>query len=67
MRLSVFIAAPITAINSVIERHEHLKELFDNKWLHLFALYNDGQVSARYDGSLQWQAVPTTAEEGDQA
>ncbi|CAN0604393.1 unnamed protein product, partial [Ectocarpus sp. 12 AP-2014] len=37
-RLSVFLAAPIAAINTILERHEHVRHLVDNGWLHLFAI-----------------------------
>ncbi|EED36588.1 conserved hypothetical protein [Luminiphilus syltensis NOR5-1B] len=56
MRLSVFIAAPIVAINTIIERHENIKNLVDNGWLNLFALYEDGDIVARYRGNLEWES-----------
>ena len=48
VRLNVFIAAPIDAINAVIAKHPSVRELVDNQWLHLFAIDDDGQVSHRY-------------------
>ncbi|MGN6152335.1 MAG: YbcC family protein [Lysobacteraceae bacterium] len=56
VRLNVFIAAPIDAINAVIARHERVRELVDHHWLHLFALDDDGRVSHRYRGALAWSA-----------
>ena len=48
VRLNVFIAAPIDAINAVIAKHPSVRELVDNQWLHLFAIDDDGQVSHHY-------------------
>jgi uncharacterized protein YbcC (UPF0753/DUF2309 family) len=38
LRLSVFIEAPHSAIDSVLEKHAKLRQLVDNEWLHLFQL-----------------------------
>jgi hypothetical protein len=38
LRLSVFIEAPHAAIDGVLEKHDKLRELVDNEWLHLFQL-----------------------------
>ena len=53
-RAATFVPAPVTAINSVIERDEGLRQLVDNGWVHLFAVYDDGAVIVRYDGNLHW-------------
>ncbi|WP_397543514.1 YbcC family protein [Roseovarius salis] len=53
LRLSVMIEAPRQAIEDVLNRHEDVRALFDNGWLHLFAL-EDGQVSARYRPGAGW-------------
>ena len=55
LRLSVFIEAPREAINAVIEKHEDVRELLDNGWLHLFAIEDEGQTFARYIGGQQWK------------
>jgi uncharacterized protein YbcC (UPF0753/DUF2309 family) len=55
LRLSVFLAAPITAINAIIEKHEHLRQLVDNGWLRLFAIYDGVDVVVRYAGELHWE------------
>ncbi|QDH35297.1 DUF2309 domain-containing protein [Porphyrobacter sp. YT40] len=47
LRLSVMIEAPREEMLSVLERHPQVRALFDNGWLHLFAL-KDGKVDARY-------------------
>lgn len=57
MRLSVFLAAPIAAINRVLETHQHVRDLVDNEWIHLFAIYDDGAVVARYSGDSQWAPI----------
>lgn len=53
LRLSVMIEAPRDAILDVLEKHPGVRELFDNGWLHLFAM-KDGRVDARYRTGLQW-------------
>lgn len=53
LRLSVFIEAPLDAINQIILKHEGVRCLVDNKWLHLFAIDDHGAVQ-RYWGGLTW-------------
>jgi uncharacterized protein YbcC (UPF0753/DUF2309 family) len=53
LRLSVMIEAPRDAICKVLERHPDVQRLFDNGWMHLFAL-RDGQIDARYQPGLAW-------------
>lgn len=60
LRLSVLIEAPREAITDILSRHAHVRALFDNKWLHMFALDEQGRMAWRYAGDLQWVA------EGDQ-
>jgi hypothetical protein len=57
LRLSVMIEAPIAAMNDILSRHEDVRQLFDNRWLHLFAIDADGQVAQRYIGDLMWEPV----------
>src|SRR6056297_2550812 len=54
LRLSVMIEAPRDAITDILARHEELRALFDNGWLHLFTL-EEGIVSARYLPGMEWQ------------
>lgn len=54
LRLSVLIEAPQEAILDVLARHEGVRDLFDNGWLHLFAL-DGGRVAARYRPGLLWE------------
>lgn len=58
LRLSVCIEAPQHAINDVLARHEGVRALFDNNWLHLFRLDEAGQMAARYNGGLSWEVMP---------
>lgn len=56
-RLSVIIEAPIEAINGVLERHEAIRDLFDNDWLHLFQMDDVGHLSSKYAGGLKWNSL----------
>ncbi|MEM6742910.1 MAG: putative inorganic carbon transporter subunit DabA, partial [Pseudomonadota bacterium] len=55
LRLTVMVEAPKEAIADVLERHPEVRALFDNGWLHLFAL-EGGRVSGRYRPGLAWDA-----------
>ena len=57
LRISVFIAAPRDAIDAVVVKHESVRHLVDNRWLHLFAIGDDGRVLHRYRGGLVWEPV----------
>ncbi len=61
LRLSVMVEAPTDAIADVLARHDSVRALFDNGWLHLFAL-QDGQVAARYRPGLHWDQVAPAAQ-----
>ena len=58
LRLSVMIEAPREAIADVLARHPGVRSLFDNGWLHLFAL-KDGKLDARYHAGLCWSEMAT--------
>lgn len=53
-RLSVCIEAPRDAMNDVLSKHGDVRALFDNRWLHLFALDDHGRMAWRYAGNLRW-------------
>jgi uncharacterized protein YbcC (UPF0753/DUF2309 family) len=55
LRLTVFIEAPCNAINAVIQKHESVRHLVDNHWIHLFVLSDSGGVSHRYRENGEWQ------------
>jgi len=57
LRLSVCIEAPRDAMTDILRRHATLRALFDNVWLHLFALDEAGRIAWRYAGDLQWTAM----------
>ena len=48
LRLAVYIEAPRAAIGEILGRHHGVRALFDNLWLHLLVLDDDGQVAWRY-------------------
>jgi hypothetical protein len=56
LRLSVMVEAPRAAIAEVLAKHPGVRALFDNGWMHLFAL-EGGRVAARYRPGLEWQDV----------
>jgi len=60
LRLSVCIEAPRQAMSEILQRHDGVRALFDNRWLHLFALDETGQMAWRYAGDLQWTAMRVT-------
>jgi uncharacterized protein YbcC (UPF0753/DUF2309 family) len=57
MRLSAFIEAPLDALSGVIEKSAAVRNLVDNRWLHLFAIADDGRVSHRYRRDLIWEPL----------
>ena len=65
LRLSVFIEAPQSAIESIIAKHAVVRNLVDNQWLHLFQMQADPVSTAvsivRYRPAInrvsRWQPV----------
>ena len=57
LRLSVCIEAPRVAMSEILSRHDGVRALFDNRWLHLFALDEAGHLAWRYAGGLEWTAI----------
>lgn len=53
LRLSVMIEAPREEMIRILDKHPAVQALFDNGWLHLFAM-KDGKVDARYLPGLKW-------------
>lgn len=60
LRLAVCIAAPQEAITGVLRRHAEVRALFDNRWLHLFSLDQNGRMASRYAGELAWSSATTS-------
>ena len=44
-------------MTDILARHEMVRALFDNRWLHLIALDENGQMAHRYTGNLGWEAI----------
>ncbi|MBL0900880.1 MAG: DUF2309 family protein, partial [Reyranella sp.] len=57
LRLSVCVEAPREAMSDILKRHDGVRALFDNGWLHLFALDEGGRMAWRYAGDLTWTAM----------
>lgn len=57
LRLNVFIEAPEEVLSQTIAAHASVLELFDNGWVHLFRIDEDGRTIRRYAGGLAWAAV----------
>lgn len=62
LRLSVCIEAPREAITDVLRKHAGVRELFDNRWLHLFQIDESGRIAWRYAGRLEWTPMDGTVE-----
>jgi len=53
LRLSVFIEAPREALESIIAKHQVVRDLVDNEWLYLLQINrDDGSVSVRRPGGI---------------
>ncbi len=61
LRLSVCIEAPREAMTDILRRHDGVRALFDNRWLHLFAMDAEGCLAYRYVGDLEWEALEDPA------
>jgi uncharacterized protein YbcC (UPF0753/DUF2309 family) len=57
LRLSVAIEAPREAISEILGRHEGVAALFDNGWLKLFAMDEEGRLAWRYTGGGTWASM----------
>ncbi len=55
VRLSVLIEAPRSDIDAVIAKHESVRQLVENGWLHLFAIEDEGRVILRRDTAGIWK------------
>ncbi|MDP1591024.1 MAG: Na-translocating system protein MpsB, partial [Prosthecobacter sp.] len=53
VRLSVLIEAPRSDIDAVIAKHESVRQLVENGWLHLFAI-EEGNVILRKQPRVGW-------------
>ncbi len=57
LRLSVCIEAPREAITDVLNQHPDVRALFEYRWLHLFALDDQGHMAWRYQSGSRWIEV----------
>lgn len=57
LRLTVTVEAPKEAIIDILKWHAQVRALFDNGWLSLFTLDEQGQMAWRYTGNLGWTDV----------
>lgn len=62
LRLTVCIEAPTETMSEILARHELVRQLFDNRWLHLFAMDEKGGLAWRYSGNLEWEPTVPAAE-----
>ena len=46
LRLNVVVEAPRQAIDAILSKHEHVRNLVENRWMHLYAT-GDGEVMQR--------------------
>lgn len=64
LRLSVIIEAPREAMTDILKRHSEVKKLFDNGWLHLIAMDENGKLAWRYDADLTWSPMRVETDAG---
>lgn len=62
LRLSVFIEAPTDAIEGVLKKHPDVRNLFDHRWLHLFAIDDQESTIRRYSAVGAWVAETNGSE-----
>lgn len=63
LRLSVCIEAPREAISNVLANHGSVRDLFDNSWMHLFAMDDRGRLAWRYGADKGWLSMATVGNE----
>lgn len=54
LRLHACVAAEPEVLDAILERQEHVRQLVENGWVHLFALGADGRLWARRIGDGSW-------------
>jgi uncharacterized protein YbcC (UPF0753/DUF2309 family) len=57
LRLAVCIEAPRDAMTNILGRHKHVSDLFDHRWMHLFAMDSQGRMAWRYAGDREWTPI----------
>jgi uncharacterized protein YbcC (UPF0753/DUF2309 family) len=54
MRLNAVIEAPVDAMSDIIARHDGLRALLDNGWVHLFQIDAKGRIARQYQTGNTW-------------
>lgn len=54
LRLNVVLEAPLEQIDRIIAKHEGVRELVENQWIHLFALADEGKKLLRRTRKGRW-------------
>lgn len=57
LRLNVFIAAPVEAIDHVLARHASVRDLVVNGWIFLHQVSDDGRTVSRCRAQGRWEHV----------
>ena len=57
LRLNVVIEAPTDAIDEIAAKHDHVRHLIENGWLHLLAMDDHGEVTQRHRRGHGWEPV----------
>ena len=57
LRLNVMIEAPLDALDRVISAHQIVRELVENRWVHLYRMDDDGRVSHRCQKAGSWVSL----------
>jgi uncharacterized protein YbcC (UPF0753/DUF2309 family) len=57
VRLSVFIESPREHMDQVLQKHESVRQLVENGWLHLFAIEQEGALILRRLADGSWAQV----------
>ena len=61
LRLTVVVEAPRDAIADILERHPGVQDLFDNGWLSMIVLDEEGAARWRYEPGRAWSELSSTA------
>lgn len=56
-RLNVIIEAPVDEMSKILKKHDSIRELCDNNWIYLFAINEEGKVTYKYVGNLEWEVI----------
>ena len=61
VRLHALIEAPTGAIDGLLDKHDNVRELVENGWIHLFAMLDGGKRISRCTASGDWVDVERTS------